>query len=517
MRNRRAGAVILLAAATACQIGCSLILGLKDRTDLGTGGGGGGGDGDGGTPSACIPRENSAPIDDACGVFVSSSLGVDGVGASSKAHPFKTLAAATLAAGKAKKPVYACTETFTEALTVMSEVAIYGGLDCKKAWVYDETTKSMLTALPDETPLTLTQAATSVRLFDFTVQAADAMLDGGSSIAVIANQVTASFTRCDLIAGNGMTGLAGMMSTDSVGPTIDTTDSTIRGNDGKTACPAMGSIQLGGDPKDNPFCPTASGGPLGGSGGIGEITVGDNGNAPVATVQTALGGKGQLMVKDTLDCVVDSGFGAGGTNGQAGVDGPGAVGTAALGALSLSGYTGVAGQPGDLGKPGQGGGGGGGAKGKALCAGASGGGGGAGGCGGHGGTGGKAGGASIALVSLGASLSFDTVTLALGLGGAGGDGADGQGGGAGGLGGFAGMGSGGTSDACDGGKGGKGGKGGYGGGGRGGHAIGIAATGTPPDTKSVTWPNKGTPGLGGKGGPMNDGDPGVQANVQLFP
>src|SRR5690348_5093377 len=116
MRNRRAGAVLLLAAATACQIGCSLILGLKDRTELGTGGGGGGGEGDGGTPAGCLPRDSSSPIDDACGVFVSSSLGVDDAGASSKAHPFKTLAAATLAAGKARKPVYACAETFTEAL-----------------------------------------------------------------------------------------------------------------------------------------------------------------------------------------------------------------------------------------------------------------------------------------------------------------------------------------------------------------------------------------------------------------
>jgi hypothetical protein len=106
MRNRRAGAVLLLTAATACQIGCSLILGLKDRTDLGTGGGGGaGGGGDGGKPVGCVPRENSGPIDDDCGIFVSVSLGVDGSGASSKAHPFKTLAAATLAAGKTKKPV----------------------------------------------------------------------------------------------------------------------------------------------------------------------------------------------------------------------------------------------------------------------------------------------------------------------------------------------------------------------------------------------------------------------------
>ena len=72
--------------------------------------------------------------------------------------------------------------------------------------------------------------------------------------------------------------------------------------------------------------------------------------------------------------------------------------------------------------------------------------------------------------------------------------------------------------ACGGGSGGHGGTGGFGGGGRGGHAIGIAATGTEmPDTKGITFLKKGTPGLGGKGAFMNNGDPGVQANVQLFP
>lgn len=503
--------------AVAGQIGCSLILGLKDRTDLGTGGGGGG-EGDGGTPAACLPRENSAPIDDACGVFVSSSLGVDGAGAGSKAHPFKTLAAATLAAGKAKKPVYACAETFTEALKVTSEVAIYGGLDCKKAWAYDGTTKSKLTALPDDIPLTLTQAATSVQLFDFTVQAADPMLDGGSSIAVLANQVTASFTRCDLSAGNGNNGLDGVTPTDSVGPS-SSFDDAIRGNDGTKAC-TNGTKVDGGLPKENDSCPAATGGPVGGLGGSGLVAIGSNGDVSPANAQTALGGTGQHS-DPGWGCFAGAGQAGGGANGQAGLDGPGATGTVGLGQLSTSGYAGVSGMPGDPGKPGQGGGGGGGAKGKSMCAGASGGGGGAGGCGGHAGTGGNAGGASIVLVSLGATLAFDAVTIQVGNGGDGGDGGDGQGGGSGGKGGYAGVGDltvPATSDACDGGKGGGGGSGGKGGGGRGGHAIGIAATGDEmPDTKGITFLKKGTPGLGGKGGPMNDGDPGVQANVQLFP
>ncbi len=74
----------------------------------------------------------------------------------------------------------------------------------------------------------------------------------------------------------------------------------------------------------------------------------------------------------------------------------------------------------------------------------------------------------------------------------------------------------GTAPGCKGGQGGTGGFGGKGGGGRGGHAIGIAATGSAmPETKGVSF-TKGMPGMGGKGGMMQDGDPGVQADVQVF-
>ncbi len=513
MKHRGTAGVLVLLGAAAGQIGCSLILGLKDRTDLGTGGGGG--ESDGGTPAACIPRDSSSPIDDACGVFVSSSIGVDGMGATSKAHPFKTLAAATLAAGKAKKPVYACAETFTEALTVTSEVAIYGGLDCAKAWAYDGSTKSKLSALPDDVPLTLTQAATSVQLFDFTVHAADAMLDGGSSIAVVADQVKVSFTRCDLSAGNGNKGAGGTTPTASVGP-ANSLDPLIVGNDGANAC-ASAMASPGAEQKDNMFCPFADGGPLGGGGGLGSVPVGGAGDAFPSTPQVAQGGTGQ-HADPAWSCDVGAGLGADGVAGQPGADGSGAKGTSALGQLSPSGYKGTAGMPGDPGKAGQGGGGGGGSKGKAGCAGASGGGGGAGGCGGGGGPGASGGGASIVMVSVDATLSFDHVTIVVGNGGTGGDGGVGQFGATGGHGGLPGAATSGVLAGCPGGAGGYGAHGGHGGGGRGGHAIGIAATGADmPDTKGITFLEKGTAGLGGKGGPMNDGDPGVRANVQLFP
>lgn len=468
----------------------------------------------GGPPATCVPTAGMDPVDDTCGVFVSSSLGADSASAGSKANPYKTLAAAIKAAGPAKKPVYACSETFTETLTVAVGVGLYGGINCTNKWSYAGDVKSTLTTDADAVPLTLSASANGASLFDFKVQAADAMLSGGSSIAVIADQVTAAFTRCDLIAGNGKDGLAGVTSTVGVGPNVST-DPQIRGNDGSDACTDANNVN-GGLPKTNNLCMLPSN-PIGGLGGNGLVSNGTNGQAIVANTQTAVGGTGQAFADVTLNCM--SGNGQTGAPGMLGNDGAGAIGMSTIGQVGSSGYTGVPGKAGVDGNPGQGGGGGGGAKGKAGCAGASGGGGGTGGCGGHGGTGGMAGGASIALVSLGATLSFNTVTVALGAGGVGGDGGEPQGGGAGGFGGFGGLGMGpGLSPGCRGGDGGLGGDGGKGGGGRGGHAIGIAASGDmAPATKGVKFSQKGKSGLGGKGGPSQDGDPGVVADVQMSP
>ncbi len=516
-----------LAGSLSLYTGCGTLPDdCRERFDCGPGDGGSssgaststttststGAGGDSGPPPGCVPTAGQEPVADTCGVFVSAKGDDTAPGVGSKLKPYKTLTAAVAAAAAAKARVYACAETFTETVTVTAGVGIYGGLDCAKQWAYTEGARSTLTTVADAVPLTLSDTASGVELFDFKVQAVPALLAGGSSIAVIANQVTASLTRCDLVAGKGKDGLAGTMST---GSWPSPTSPAVRGNDGRAACPALGSSQLGGEAKDNMLCPSANGGPIGGDGGNGGITLGGNGAVSPANAQTALGGTGQAASDPMMNCV--TGSGQPGAPGMSGGNGEGAIGTSAMGQLGLSGYVGVAGKDGVDGKPGQGGGGGGGARGKTMCAGASGGGGGTGGCGGQGGTGGTAGGASIALVSLGATLSFATVTVTLGAGGAGGDGGDGQFGGAGGIGGLAGLGNG-TASACRGGDGGQGGVGGKGGGGRGGHALGIAASGgKAPVTKGVTFLQKGTAGSGGKGGPLQGGDPGVQTEVMAFP
>jgi hypothetical protein len=473
----------------------SCFAGLDGGPD-GTGGMGGG------TPAGCIPSENVDPVGDACGVFVSSSLGDDG-NTGTKEKPLKTLQAA-LAKGK---PVYACGEGFSEAVSIAGSATLYGALDCANGWAYAAGTKTALKADADAIPLTVSKAATSAEVNDFAITAADAANDGGSSIAVLVAQAAVSFTRCDVAAGNGKAGVAGAAFGSTAQAGAD-------GKPGADACAA--DMSFGGKAVTN----TCGGGDsTSGSGGIGDAAQGGDGSDGQPGVTTN-GGKGE----GAAVCQA----GTDGDPGIAGVSGPGA---ATLGTLSASGYSGDLGGDGKPGAVAQGGGGGGGAKGGAgagKCAsaasagGASGGSGGSGGCGGLGGKGGAFGGASLALVSIGATLSFANVTLKVGSGGNGGDGGLGQSGGDGG-----GVGAGGKAkptyanlnDACSGGHGGKGGAGGKGGGGTGGHAVAIGVSGGTVPMSGWTAA-KGTAGAGGKGdsanGNLGDGAPGVGADCWDF-
>ena len=57
----------------------------------------------------CTPSKNTKPVDDTCGVFVSSSKGADGA-TGTKSAPLKMLAEAITKANG--RPVYACAEAF---------------------------------------------------------------------------------------------------------------------------------------------------------------------------------------------------------------------------------------------------------------------------------------------------------------------------------------------------------------------------------------------------------------------
>ena len=472
---------------------------------------------DGGPPPECIPSLSSTPVDDTCGVFVSSSLGDDANAGNTKSSPVKTLKQALLLGAQQNLPVYACAEVFAnadaETLSVSAGSILFGGLDCAGDWNHTAAAKSTVQGAPDAIATVLRTGSGTTHIEDFVFRAPDATLDGGSSIAVLSEPLSVELVRCELIAGNGKDGAKGVTPTDNIGPS-DPNDAAIKGSNGAKASADMGMPNAGGAGAVNALCSSA----VGGKGGDGFVDHGGDGGDGLPMGVLGTHGTGE-PVMGSWNCAVGAGFGGAqiGDNGAAGTEGASAT-DSDLGSLDLNGFVAAAGKPGTEGAPGQGGGGAGAAKGKTGFNGASGGGGGAGGCGGKGGGGGQGGGAGIALASLGATFVFNSVSLSAGNGGSGGDGSDGQVGAVGGAGGAGGLGDSmgmPTLAACDGGKGGSGGLGGKGGAGRGGHSLGIAHTGPAPSLEGLTF-SLGTPGPGGSAF-MSNGAAGIQANTLEFP
>lgn len=440
--------------------------------------------GTGGTPASCIPSDSAIPVAESCGVFVSSSVGVDDQAADrgGKAKPFKSISAALMKAGVER--VYVCAESFSESVVVSSAVELYGAVDCLKSWTYDPSKKTTLTAAEDQIPLTLGSAAGSATVEDFAITSAAAKATGGSSIAVLANGATASLTRCELTSGDAEAGGAGVDG----GPQEAQAQAGIAGD----AAGLVGTSSAGGIGGTNATCAlTAGDGGKGGAIMSGDGSDGIQGDGNMGGAK----GTGQTSMAACSN----------GANGELGVVPPVGAGASGTGTLSAKGYQGADGDVGQDGGNGKSGGGGGGSKASATIHGGGGGGGGAGGCGGKHGTGGKAGGSSIALASVGAKVTLAECKLSTGKGGTGGKGGDGQFGQLGGKVGDAGTGTGGVSDACNGGKGGSGGNGGNGGGGLGGHALGIAVTGAAPTLDAATQKaiTVGAKGTGGPGGNTN--------------
>jgi hypothetical protein len=532
MRSKRwaVGAAIAVAVSagllTACfpidLLGdCERNLNLKCVSGaVGASGSTGAGGSGGSTPTECIPSESGEPVSDKCGVFVATS-GKD-ANEGTKESPVATLAKAVELAAKKSGRVYVCAEMFEEALVLDAAVEMYGGLECEKAWAYvGDEKKTTLTAEANAIPLVMKSGVSDARIVDFAIHAADAVMEGGSSIAVLADGTTAEFVQCEFVAGNGAKGSAGAPGDSNGTPA----NAGAAGNGGKNACsdldgtPGPDATLFGGAQVTNACGREVS---VGGRGGDGDVLVG-SGGAEGQAGTAGQAGKGEPSM-GMWECVVGSGAGNNGSSGEAGMPGLGATST---GAISTSGYAGTSGTAGTPGKAGQGGGGGGGAKGGMICpggvagSGASGGSGGSGGCSGLPGQGGGPGGASIALVSLQASVTLTDCTLTTGNGGDGGAGGDLQPGGSGGDPGKGGKGIGGSNDACSGGQGGKGGNGGPGGGGLGGPSLGIAFQGNPPERQGKVVVTPGTPGAGGPGGSvnvaMNAGEAGTAGEEQEFP
>jgi hypothetical protein len=481
---------VLLGTATMYAAGCSydceegITCPTSASTGEGAGGGGSGGAGSGpggGGDFNCDPTIGKE-VDNSCGVWASSGEDTNGL------HPHATTlgeAIDKLAPRTAGQPknVYACIETFKENITLPGGVTLWGALDCNNNWYWhSDNPKTVLMppdALPVSIPLTVKNDPNdlnSAAVVDFIITAAPATVPGGSSIAVAVDSATATFTRCDLSAGDAMAGAAGA----SGGAQMVSTAGMNGGNGGD----AGAGSAIGGTIGSNTCGPDSLAGGEGGAGApSGSANQGGGGDG----ADGANGGHG------------DNGSGC--ANGEDGLDGDkdqplssGASG-AGIGDITMSGYVGVNGDHGETGHYGTSGGGGGGTKAAAAASGGGGGGGGAGGCGGLRGEGGQAGGSSIALVSVNANVTMNGCTLKAGLGGNGGAGGAGQPGQLGGSGGKGGNVSNGPP-GCAGGKGGNGGNGSNGGDGHGGHSLGIAMKNGKLNM-AVAPTALGTPGTGG--------------------
>ncbi|WP_155798879.1 hypothetical protein [Sorangium cellulosum] len=455
---------------------------------------------------------------DACGVFVSSSMGDDGQPGTSE-KPVQTISRAIelLAEEPERRPrIHACGERFPEAVRVRGTLEIWGGFECKRKWIHNGGGRNtVIEPGPDEIPLAFEAGATAT-VFDLAARAARATTPGGSSIAaIVLDGAGVTLHRGELVAGDGAPGRDGAPGELKQTPAW----AGRHGRFGQDAC--TGDFVPGADPVQS-AC--EQGDSIGGWGGDGTIDHGAPGGdgelMPIPNLSGfGLGGRGATSTDDCLN----------GRTGANGLDGANGLGARGLGTFDPQGlYLGVNGGDGGDGLPGQGGGGGGGTRAGAMfcgtprmAGGAGGGTGGSGGCGGHGGHGGGHGGASIGLVILSARVDLDGTRIEAARGGDGGHGGRFQIGGAPGLGAPGGQGFGGSPFGCSGGDGGKGGNGGHGGGGQGGPSIAIAVVGASLPGVTGPEPKVGTGGKGGLGAspsvPGSAGDDGLALGVAGFP
>jgi len=453
-----------------------------------------------------LPSEDDCVISDEQGIFVRA--GGDDSNAGTMNEPVATLQAAADKAAAEGKRVYACGEAFTENLTVPEGVELFGAFVCDSGWTYHAAEPTSLTEPADSTdpPLQFAPGG-GAKLYDFVITAADKTEGGASSIAVIADNVVATFVRCKITAGTTAKGVDGQ---DGSNTPAATGASGKKGQDAD--CQSYNVTAKGGASVTSASCTSSVSG-KGGDGGL-ATGPGQGGDSGLPSGNGGAGGIGQ----DLLVCS-PGGEGAKGTPGEPG------QGASGKGTIGKSGFSGVSGGDGKPGGPGQGGGGGGGSKAPPQCGpdkivvGAAGGSGSAGGCGGAPGKGAGWAGSSIALLSIHANVTLIDSVLTAGAAGDGGQGGDGQTGGSGGVKGYGGVGLNGSLHGCAGGIGGKGGDGGPGGGGTGGHSLAIAHTDWAPVVQgemSLIAGAAGNGGLGGDGNNANKGGDGTAAEILAF-
>ena len=427
-------------------------------------------------------------LTDVFGAFVSPTG--DDADPGTKAKPYKTLGKAL--SGPTLR-IVVCEGTYAEALTIQRDVEIFSGIAC----TFDKAGKPAGIESGKATGFSVERG--SVALRGVNVTAMNATDPGESSIGVVASSGSSlTIVGGTIVAGTGAEGSAGAPGA-NYNAGLANSDPTIKGKDASGNTP-------GGTQACAALCTEAPSVAVeGGGGGVG----GPAGGGPGADGKTAVAtfpafGKGGQYTVAPPQCGL-------GVVGAEGTPANGGAGATTPGTIEANKWTSSRGAPGQTARPGQGGGGG---SGGASATVGGGGGGGCGGCGGGKGQGGQSGGSSFAVLSLGATVALENVTLTAAAGGKGGDGGAGQAGQTGGAGGERAP----AGSGCPGGAGGQGGQGGGGGGGAGGHSAAVAYTGAKPSLKSITPQVAATAATGGGAGatgaaatPATAGAPGKTA------
>jgi len=448
-----------------------------------------------------LPTDDACVVNDAAGVFVSSSMG-SATGDGTKAKPLASLDAAIAAAKAAHKRVYACADTYAEQIHLADGVDVFGYFACSSSWAIVQTAHAKVLA-PASPAAIATNISDATRVEAVDLVAPDFTDESQSSIALVADHSPALTIKSATIhagtGGKGDDGTNGVQLSNGSG--IDGTNSWADG-----VCTGNCTLALLADTKSaaggTNACVGATGhdggdGGNGGTGGEFQSQFFINGYIWNSTgLNTAVGSP----TSPTTETAQGGGLGVGGSTGSPGADGTDGPSGVDFGNLSAAGYVAADGLNGTDGAPGQGGGGSGGANWLAqdypagnyagyYAWGEPGAGGGAGGCPGLAGTAGKGGGASIAVVAVESPLTLDTVVVVTSAGGAGGTAGVAGTPTSGGIGGKP------VKHTIGAGNGGAGGKAGVSGNGGGGPSIGIAYQGTAPTELATTV----TAGVGGAG------------------
>jgi hypothetical protein len=136
---------------------------------------------EGGCDALKLPTAAPCVVDDSVGVFVSSSLGTD-KGDGTRARPLRSLQAGIDLAKATKRRVYACAETYAEAITLSEGVSVFGCFDCGGGWKIGE--KRAVVRAPASPAAKAQDIAKPTRIEALEILAPDVMK--GSSIGMVA-------------------------------------------------------------------------------------------------------------------------------------------------------------------------------------------------------------------------------------------------------------------------------------------------------------------------------------------